>query len=209
MKTRSMLFRLAVPILIAAILFGYPAARLPGYLAYGQIGSQLLITMNLAERAKPVGGSYFIAFTVDDTILQGPQSDSSNWTHYVVYRGGRFFFGRVPRTPFKPFEFQTVRPPEPYLFGQILPDGRTLRVRVALSDLVTGASLPVQIKINFITVDEFLRPLDALGRGATERFAFVTLDLRRENYVAVTDPTGDAPDRAFDITGGDIQVTTP
>ena len=176
---------------------------------HAQIGSQLLITMNLADRAKPVGGSYFIAFTVDDTILQGPQSDSSNWTHYVMYREGRFFFGRVPRTPFKPFEFQTVRPPEPYLFGQILPDGRTLRVRVALSDLVMGTSLPMQIKINFITVDEFLRPLDALGRGATERFAFVTLDLRRENYVAVTDPTGDAPDRAFDITGGDIQVTTP
>ncbi len=174
-----------------------------------QVGPQLIITVNFADRVRPAGGSYYIAFTIDDTILLGPQSDSSFWTHYVLFRGGRFFFGRVPSTPFRPFGFEAIRPPEPYLFGQVLPDGRTIRVRVPLSALQVGIALPTQVKVNFVTVDELLRPVDALGQGAADRFAFVTLDLRKDTYVAITDPVRDAPDPAFDITGGDIQVTTP
>lgn len=197
-------------VMVRSIALAVAAVLIMGTgLVRAQVGPQLVITLNLAERFKPAGGSYYIAFTIDDTILLGPQSDSSNWTHYILFREGRFFFGRVPATPFRPFEFQTVRPPQPYLFGQTLPDGRSVRVRVALSELQVGPSLPMQVKINFVTVDEFLRPFDALGRGAADRFGFVTLDLRRETYVAVTDPVGDATDSAFDITGGDIQVTTP
>lgn len=174
-----------------------------------QVGPQLIVTVTFADRVKPEGGSYYIAFTIDDTILLGPQSDSSHWTHYVLYRGGRFFFGRVPSTPFRPFGFETIRPPEPFLSGQILPDGRTIRARVPLSSLQVGSALPAQVKVNVVTVDNLLRPLDALGRGTADRFGFVTMDLRRDTFLVFTDPARDSPDPAFDITGGDIQVTTP
>jgi hypothetical protein len=180
--------------------------------AYAQVGTQLIVTMNLAAPVKATGGSYYLAFTVDDSILTGPQSDSTNWTHYAVYRQGRFFFGRVPPVPpaaFRPFGFEAIRPPDPYPFGEVSPDRRQLRVRIALSDLQTGPSLPLQIKVNLVTVDDLLRPLDALGRGATDRFGFVTLDLRRETYVTITHLVGDALDQSFAITGGSIQVTTP
>ncbi len=180
--------------------------------AYAQVGTQLIVTMSLAAPVKLTGGSYYFAFTVDDTILTGPLSDSTNWTHYVVYRQGRFFFGRVPPVPpaaFRPFGFEVIKPPEPYPYGDVSPDRSQLRVRIALSDLQTGPSLPLQIKVNLVTVDDLLRPLDALGRGATDRFGFVTLDLRRETYVTITHPAGGAPDPSFSITGGSIQVTTP
>ncbi len=126
----------------------------------------------------------------------------------MLYRGGRFFFGQVPASPFRPFEFVAVRPPQPLLYAQALAGGRTLRARVALADLTTAAP-PARLKINFVTVDDQLRPLDALGQGTGDRFAFVTFDLRRDTYLPVLDRTGDAPDPAFDITGGEIQVTTP
>src|SRR5437899_9810132 len=118
----------AIALLVALVLVGP---------AHAQVGTQLVVTMNLAGPVKLTGGSYYIAFTVDDTILSGPQGDSSNWTHYVLYRGGRFFFGRVPATPVRPFGFEAIRPPEPYTFGQVAPGGRSLRVRVALSALQT------------------------------------------------------------------------
>ncbi len=177
--------------------------------AHGQVGTQLIVTMNLAAPVKPTGGSYYIAFTVDDTILTGPQSDSNNWTHYVLYRGGRFFFGRVPAVPFRPFGFETIRPPDPYPYGEVSPDRRSLRVRLALSDLQTGAALPLQIKVNLVTVNDQLRPLDALGQGATDKFGFATLDLRRDTFLTMSDPAGDAPDPSFDITGGTMAATTP
>jgi len=180
-----------------------------GGLANAQAGRQLIVTMQLAAPVKASGGAYYIAFTVDDAILTGPESDSTNWTHYVLHRGGRFFFGRVPAAAFRPFEFVAVRPPQAFLFGQVLAGGKTLRVRVALSDLQTTAAPPARVKINFVTVDEQLKPLDALGQGTGDRFAFVTVDLRRDTYVPVSDRTGDASDPAFDITGGDIQVGTP
>lgn len=176
--------------------------------ASGQAGPQMTITMQLAAPARLSGGAYYIAFTVDESILAGPQSDSTNWTHYVLYRGGRFLFGRVPAAPFRPFEFVAIRPPQAFLFGQVLGAGRTLRARVPLSDLqATGP--PARVKMNFVTVDEQLRALDALGPGAGDPFGFVTVDLRRDTYVSVSDRQGDAPDPAFDITGGDIQVGTP
>ena len=177
--------------------------------ARAQVGTQLVVTMNLAGPVKLTGGSYYIAFTIDDSILAGPQSDSSNWTHYVLYRQGRFFFGRVPPAPFRPFGFEAIRPPTPYPYGDVSPDRRSLRVRVALADLQTGPTLSLKIKMNFVTVDENLHPIDALGAGAGDRFGFVTLDLRKDTFLTLTDPTGDATDPSFDIIGGTLQVTVP
>lgn len=189
-------------VVLAAMLAAGGSAR-------AQVGRQVIVTMQLAAQAKAAGGAYFIAFTVDDTILAGPEADSTNWTHYVMYRGGRFLFGRVPAAPFRPFEFVAIRPPTPFVPGQVLAGGKTLRARVALSDLQGPAAPAARLKLNFVTVDDQLRPLDALGQGATDRFGFVTVDLRRDTYVPVADRAGDAPDPAFDIVGGDIQLGTP
>src|SRR2546427_290399 len=190
----------AIATLVAVVLAG-PASA--------QVGTQLIVTMNLAGPVKLTGGSYYIAFTIDDSILTGPQSDSSNWTHYVLYRQRRFFFGRVPAAPFRPFGFDAIKPPTPYPYGEVSPDQKSLRVRVALADLQTGPTLPLKIKVNFVTVDENLRPIDALGSGATDKFGFVTLDLRKDTFLTITDPTGDASDQSFDITGGTLQVAVP
>jgi hypothetical protein len=194
-----------IAVVILAVVLGLGA----GGPATAQTGRQLTVTMRLAAPAKPSGGAYYVAFTVDDAVLTGPESDSTNWTHYILYRGGRFFFGQVPAAPFRPFEFVAVRPPQAFLFGQVLDGGRTLRVRVALTDLQTTATPPTRVKINFVTVDDQLKALDALGQGTGDRFAFVTVDLRRDTYVPVSDRTGDASDPAFDIAGGEIQVGTP
>src|SRR3989454_5622033 len=177
--------------------------------AHAQVGTQLVVTMNLVGPVKLTGGSYYIAFSVDDSILTGPQSDSSNWTHYILYRQGRFFFGRVPPAPFRPFGFEAIRPPAPYSYGEVSPDRKSLRVRVALAELQSGSTPPLKIKVNFVTVDENLHPIDALGSGAGDRFGFVTFDLRKDTLLTLTDAIGDAPDPAFDITGGSIQLTTP
>ena len=190
----------AIALLVALVLVGP---------AHAQVGTQLVVTMNLAGPVKLSGGSYYVAFTVDDSILTGPQSDSSNWTHYILYRQGRFFFGRVPPAPFRPFGFEAIRPPTPYPYGEVSPDRKSLRVRVALADLQTGPTLPLKIKVNFVTVDENLRPIDALGSRAGDRFGFVTFDLRKDTFLTITDPTGDSADLSFDITGGSIQLTTP
>ena len=190
----------AIALLVALVLVGP---------AHAQVGTQLVVTMNLAGPVKLTGGSYYIAFTVDDSILTGPQSDSSNWTHYVLYRQGRFFFGRVPPAPFRPFGFEAIRPPAPYSYGEVSPDRKSLRVRVALAELQSGSTPPLKIKVNLVTVDENLHPIDALGSGAGDRFSFVTFDLRKDTFLTITDPTGDAPDPAFDITGGSLQVTAP
>lgn len=177
--------------------------------ALAQVGQQFVITVRFAGPLKPAGGAYYIAFTVDDTILLGPQSDGSDWTHYVVYRGGRFFFGRVPPGTFRPAEVEAVRPPVPFLFGQVLSAGSSLRVQVALADLATGSAPLSRVKLNVVTVDEFSKPIDALGRGATDRFGFVTIDTRRDTFVMFTDLAGDTADPAFDITGGEVQLSTP
>ena len=174
-----------------------------------QVGLQLLITMNLAGPVKEEGGEYFIAFNADNTILLGPRSDSSNWTHYVLYRGRRFFFGQVPSAPSRPFDFLTIRPPQPYLFGQLLPDGRSLRVSVGLADLGVRPGAPARVKVNFLIVDDSLKSLDALGRGPGDPFGFVTLDLRKDTYVTITHAPRNCPDPAFCITGGDIRVGSP
>lgn len=174
-----------------------------------QVGPQLLITMNLAGPVKDEGGEYFIALNMDNTILLGPRSDSSYWTHYVLYRGRRFFFGQVPASPSKPFDFLAIRPPQPYLFGQVLPDGRSIRVSMGLADLGVSPGLPARVKVNFVTVDEYLKPLDTLGRGLGDPFGFVTLDLRKDTYVTITHAPRNCPDPAFCITGGDIRVGSP
>ena len=190
----------AIALLVALVLVGP---------AHAQVGTQLVVTMNLAGPVKLTGGSYYIAFTVDDSILTGPQSDSSNWTHYVLYRQGRFFFGRVPPAPFRPFAFEAIRPPTPYPYGEVSPDLKSLQVRVALADLQTGPTPPLKIKVNFVTVDDNLHAIDALGAGATDRFGFVTLDLRRQTNMVVTNPVRDTLDPAFHIIGGSIETAIP
>ncbi len=202
--------RTNLPAMIRSVALALAILSMTGVgLTSAQAGPQLVITMTLAGPVKMTGGAYFVGLTVNDSILLGPQADSTYWTHYVVYREGRFFFGVVPSAPFRPFEFLTVRPPQPLLFGQVLPDGRSLRIRLALADLRVGPTLPTRIKVNFVTVDEFLRPLDALGKGPTDQFGFVTLDLRKDTYLALTHTVQKCPDPAFCIAGGDIQLATP
>lgn len=177
--------------------------------AGAQSGQQLAITMNVAGILQDRGGAYYIAFTVSDSLLLGPQPDSTNWTHYAVYRDGRFFFGTVPQAAVPPFGFNVIRPPAPFLGGTVLPDGRALQIVVPLADLRVGPALPTRIMVNFVTTDGSNRPLDALGPGATDRFGFVAVDLRRDLFVTVRDPRGDCPDPNFDILGGEIRVATP
>ena len=200
--------RRTASVILVALLSVLPATG-TAQRAHAQVGTQLVITVNFADRVRPTGGAYYVAFNTNRAILLGPQSDSSNWQHYVVYRGGRFFFGAVPAAPFRPFGFETIRPPDPFAYGQVLPDGRALRVQVPLGLLQSGPPPVTQVKVNVVTVDDLLRPIDALGRGLDDRFGFVTLNLLRETYAAFTDPVRDSRDPAFDITGGDIQVTTP
>src|SRR5256712_9144465 len=107
----------AVAALVALVLAG-PAAA--------QVGTQLIVTINLAGPVKLTGGSYYIAFTIDDSILTGPQSDSSNWNHYVLYRQGRLLFQPVPPAPFRPFRFEAVQPPTPYPYREGSPDQKSL-----------------------------------------------------------------------------------
>lgn len=177
--------------------------------AGAQTGQQLVISMTVAGTIQDRGGTYYIAITVSDSLLQGPQPDSTNWTHYVAYRDGRFFFGVVPPTPVQPFGFVAIRPPAPFLFGLVLPDRKTLRVTVPVADLRLGPALPTRVMVNFVTVDETNRAIDALGPGAADRFGFITVDLRRDLFLTVRDPQGDAADPNFDIVGGEIQITTP
>src|SRR5947209_17776290 len=130
-----------IALLVALVLVGP---------AHAEVGTQLVVTTNLAGPVKLTGGSYYIAFTVDDSILTGPQSDSSNWTHYVLYRQGRFFFGRVPPAPFRPCGFEAIRPPTPYPYGDVSPDRRSLRVRVALAGLQASPTLSLSVKLEFV-----------------------------------------------------------
>src|SRR5437870_13804075 len=124
----------AIALLVALVLVG---------LAHAQVGTQLVVTMNLAGPVKLTGGSYYIAFTIDDSILTGPQSDSSNWTHYILYRQGRFFFGRVPPAPFRPFGFEAIRPPAPYSYGEVSRDRKSVQVSAAVTDLQLSLTCPV------------------------------------------------------------------
>jgi len=177
---------------------------------FAQTGQQLVVTMRLAGAVQDKGGAYYIAFTVSDSLLAGPQPDSTNWTHYVVYRDGRFFFGTVPAaTTAQPFGFVAVRPPAPFIYGQVLPDRQTLRVNLPLVDLGMSSVSQGRLKVNFVTVDDQNRALDALGPGANDRLGFVIMETRRELFKTVRDPRGDCPDPNFDILGGEIQITTP
>ncbi len=196
----------SVGIIFSVILLALLASPTPGD---AQAGPQVVVTVLFAGPVRPSGGSYYIPFTVDESILRGPQPDSTNWTHYVLLRGGRFFFGRVPTIPYRPFGFEAIRPPEPFFFGELLPDGRSIRARVPLVSLQTGTVPPGRVKVNVVTVDDNAQPLDALGPGAGDPFGFVTLEVQRDTFVTFTDPVGDAPQPSFDIVSGDIQLTVP
>jgi hypothetical protein len=175
-----------------------------------QSGPQIMVTMTVAGTIQDRGGAYYIAFSVSNALLAGPQPDSTNWTHYVLYRGGRFLFGVVPPEASQPFSFATIRPPVPFIYGQVTPDRRSLRVSVPLTTLQVGPALPTRLMVNFVTVDDANRPLDALGRGAADRLGFVTLDLRRDLYMVVPPPHAPTrPDPNFAIQGGEIHIGTP
>lgn len=175
-----------------------------------QSGPQVVITMSVMGAIQDRGGAYYVAFTVGDSLLAGPHPDSTNWTHYVVYRDGRFFFGTVPPVNAQPFSFVAVRPPAPFIYGQVLPDRKALRVAVPLTYLQVGSSLPRRFMVNFVTTDEANRPLDALGRGAEDRLGFVTVTVGQDVYVPVRAPRGGTrPDPNFAIAGGEIHLTTP
>lgn len=178
--------------------------------AGAQAGAQLVITMTLAGTVQDRGGTYYLALAVTDSLLAGPQPDSTNWTHYIAYREGRFFFGLVPPTAVtQPFGFYAIRPPAPFLFGQVSADRRTIRVSIPFTDLQVSQSIPTRVLVNFVTVNNSNHALDALGPGASDRFGFVTVELRRDLFMTVRDPQGDAPDPNFDIVGGEIRVATP
>lgn len=193
----------------AAVVAAGLAAAVSSAPARAQVGPQMLVTMNLAGPVKTAGAAYFIAFTVNDSLLLGPLSDSTNWTHYVLYRDGRFYFGTVPAEPFRPFQFLTIRPPQPYLYGSVTPDGRALLVRVALSDLGVALRSGTRIKMNFVTTDTYLKPVDALGRGPGDQFGFVTLDLRRDRFVTIPHAARGCDDPSLCIAGGALRITTP
>lgn len=193
--------------LAGAMALAAAAAWVP---AAAQSGPQVVITMAVVGTIQDQGGAYYIAFTVSDSLLAGPHPDSTNWTHYVVYRGGRFFFGTVPPATAQPFAFTLARPPVPFPYGQVLPDRRALQVSVPLVDLRTGPALPGRFMVNFVTTDENNRPLDALGMGAADRLGFVTVTVGRDVYVPVRPPRGGTrPDPNFALAGGEIQITTP
>jgi len=109
----------------------------------------------------------------------------------------------------QPFGFFAIRPPAPFLFGQVSTDRRSLRVSIPLTDLQVSASAPRRVLVNFVTVDDSNRALDALGPGASDRLGFVTVELRRDLFMTVRDPQGDASNANFDIVGGEIRVATP
>lgn len=178
--------------------------------AAGQSGPQVVITLSVMGAIQDQGGAYYIAFAVNDSLLAGPQPDSTNWTHYVVYRGGRFLFGTVPPAVTQPFGFIVIRPPVPFLHGQVLPGRRAIRVTVPLADLRLGSALPGRFMVNFVTTDDSNRPLDALGLGSADRFGFVTVTVGRDVYVRVKPPRGEARlDPNFAIAGGEIEIRSP
>src|SRR5437879_12418128 len=71
----------AIAALVALVLVG-PASA--------QVGTQLIVTMNLAGPVRVSGGSYYIAFAIDDSILTCEPSDRCNWAHYILYRQAAF-----------------------------------------------------------------------------------------------------------------------
>ena len=194
----------AAVVLVTALLVA------PAFPLRAQSGPQVVITMSIAGTIQDRGGAYYIAFTVGDSLLAGPHPDSTNWTHYVVYRDGRFFFGMVPPASAQPFSFVAVRPPAPFIYGQVLPDRKALRASVPLTYLQVGPALPRRFMINFVITDEANRPLDALGMGADDRLGFVTVIVGQDVYVPVRAPRGGTrPDPNFAIAGGEIHLTTP
>jgi hypothetical protein len=196
---------LLITALVAGVVLSAFARQAPA-----QSGPQVVITMAVMGTIQDRGGAYYIAFTVSDSLLAGPQPDSTNWTHYVVYREGRFFFGTVPPAAVQPFGFVGARPPIPFPYGQVLPDRRSLRVSVPLADLQTSAVLPTRFMVNFVITDEDNRPLDALGLGPTDRFGFVTVTVGRDTFVSVRPPRSTSrPDPNFALAGGEIQLSTP
>jgi hypothetical protein len=205
---KPLLCAVGVAVAILPVVAVLPVVMVPP--AAAQAGPQLLITVRLAGAVQDKGGAYYAAFTVTDSLLSGPEPDSNNWTHYVVYRDGRFFFGTVPAiTAAQPFGFIVIRPPAPFLYGQVLPDRRALRMSVPLADLGLGAGSSGRVKVNFVTVDDQHRALDALGPGASDRLGWVLMETRRELFKTVRDPRGDCPDPNFDLLGGDLQIGTP
>ncbi|MDR5709698.1 MAG: hypothetical protein QN140_07730, partial [Armatimonadota bacterium] len=127
-------------------------------------GRLLTVRVHLADSVDdgPQAGRYYVAFSTLPGLLIGPAPSGENWTHYVLYSRGRFFFASRRTVDLPPFLFRTTLPPEPCNCGSVSPDRRSLSVEVSLSRLAEGSRLQGPVKINVVTTDRYSRPLDAL-----------------------------------------------
>lgn len=196
--------RFALLILIA-LAASPAAAQFPG--------TPLVITMRVDGSVLRPGHSYYVAFSTDPSLLAGPRPDSTGWTHYLLLRDGRFYFGTVPQNRIGPFGFEQARSPVPYVFGQILDGGRGVQFTVNSGDLQAPSGPPVTIvKVNFVTLGADARvQSDALGPGNSDPVGYVSFDVRRDVFVPVTDPRGDETPRNpdLDVVGGEIRIGLP
>jgi hypothetical protein len=156
----------------------------------------------------PEAGNYYIALSTAPGLLSGPTPTGENWTHYVLYQRGRFFFARVRSMDLPRSLFRTTLPPEPYPRGRIGPDRRTIMVDLPLVLLDPSGRLVGPIKLNVVTTDRWNRPLDALGRGPDDPLGFVSFDPDRELFRRVEAPSGNAPP-SYDIVGVTITLQVP
>ncbi len=191
--------------LLVAALLGVVAAP-----ARAQIGATLVITLRVDGTVLRPGASYYVAFGTDPSLLGGPRPDGTGWTHYVLFRDGRFWFGTIPQATVGPIVFEQERPPVPIGTGQVLADGTGIRVSVNSADVGAAGTPPGGVvKVNLVTVDrDALVQSDALGMGRSDPLGFVAFDLRRDVFVPMSDPRGDAtpPLADLDIVGGEIRI---
>lgn len=180
--------------------------------AAGQATRLLVVTATVAGTVQDgaAAGNYYIAFSTQPGLLTGPEPTGENWTHYVLYQRGRFFFAAMRSIDQPPFLFRTTLPPEPYTRGTVSPDRKTLRVEIPLGLFSPqGRAQEVRvIKINAVTTDPTNRPLDALGRGAQDALGFVSFDVVRELFRRFEAPAGNAP-ADYDIVELTVSVQVP
>jgi hypothetical protein len=187
-------------------LVAFLAAAAPGAVADPR---ELVVRVSLAGEVEdgPQAGYYYVAFSTLPGLLVGPTPDGQNWTHYVLFWRGRFFFAGRRTVDLPPQLFRTTLPPEPYNRGAVAPDRRGLVVEVPLRLLQSGQAFQV-VKVNAVTADRYNRPVDALGKGVSDTLGFVSFDLGRDVVVTGQAVRGNAPP-AYDLTEVQVTLRTP